>query len=85
MIAPTEIKKKAESKYCTYLQSIVEGESFRPIIIAGNKKPDENTVKFEKELTDLINQSKEKKGYGYTIEFKTVKPNNMDYKIFQFQ
>lgn len=73
MIAPTEIKKKAESKYCSYLQSIVEGESFHPIVIAGNKKPDESTVKFEKELTDLINQSKEKKGYGYTIEFQTVK------------
>lgn len=73
MIAPTEIKKKAESKYCAYLQSIVEGKSFHPIVIAGNKKPDESTVKFEKELTDLINQSKEKKGYGYTIEFQTVK------------
>ena len=73
MITPIEIKKKAESKYCAYLQSIVEGESFHPIVIAGNKKPDESTVKFEKELTDLINQSKEKKGYGYTIEFQTVK------------
>lgn len=73
MITPIEIKKKAESKYCAYLQSIVEGDSFHPIVIAGNKKPDESTVKFEKELTDLINQSKEKKGYGYTIDFQTVK------------
>ena len=73
MITPIEIKKKAESKYCAYLQSIVEGESFSPIVIAGNKKPDENIVKFEKELADLINQSKEKKGYGYTIEYQTVK------------
>lgn len=73
MITPIEIKKKAESKYCAYLQSIVEGESFHPIVIAGNKKPDESTVKFEKELTDLINHSKEKKGFGYMIEFQTVK------------
>lgn len=73
MITPIEIKKKAESKYCAYLQSIVAGESFHPIFIAGNKKPDESTVKFEKELIDLINHSKEKKGYGYTIEFQTVK------------
>ena len=73
MITPIEIKKKAESKYCAYLQSIVEGESFHPIAITGNKKPDESTVKFEKELTDLINQSKVKKGYGYTIDFQTVK------------
>ena len=73
MITPIEIKKKAESKYCAYLQSIVEGESFHPIVITGNKKPDENTVKFEKELADLINRSKEKKGYGYAIEYQTVK------------
>ena len=73
MITPIEIKKKAESKYCAYLQSIVEDESFHPIVITGNKKPDESTVKFEKELTDLINQSKVKKGYGYTIDFQTVK------------
>lgn len=73
MITPTEIKKKAENKYCNYLQSIVEREPFNPIIITGNKKPDENTVKFEKELTELINYSKEKKGYGYTIEYQKVK------------
>lgn len=73
MITPIEIKKKAENKYCAYLQSIVEGESFRPIVIAGNKKPNEDTVKFEKELAELINHSKENKGYGYTIEYQTVK------------
>ena len=73
MITPIEIKKKAENKYCAYLQSIVEGESFRPIVIAGNKKPNEDTVKFEKELAELINHSKEKKGFGYTIDYQTIK------------
>ena len=47
MITPTEIKKKATNKYKTYLQSIVEGESFNPIVIVGDKKPNEDTVKFE--------------------------------------
>ena len=73
MIAPIEIKKKAVNKYKAYLQSIVEGESFTPIIIVGDKKPNEDTVKFEEELMDLISCSKEKKGYGYTIEYQTVK------------
>ena len=73
MITPVEIKKKAENKYKAYLQSILEGESFIPIIIVGDKKPNEDTVKFEEELTDLISCSKEKKGYGYTIEYQTVK------------
>ena len=73
MITPSEIKQKAEHKYVAYLQSIIDGFSFSPIVIAGNKKPDENTVRFEVELTELINHSKEKKGYGYTIEYVTVK------------
>ena len=73
MITPSEIKQKAENKYLAYLQSIVEGIPFNPIIIAGNKRPDDNTVKLEAELTELINHSKEKKGFGYSIEYTTVK------------
>ena len=73
MITPIEIKKKAANKYKAYLQSIVEGETFNPIVIVGDKKPNEDTVKFEEELTELINFSKEKKGYGYNIEYQTVK------------
>ena len=73
MITPIEIKKKAANKYKAYLQSIVEGETFNPIVIVGDKKPNEDTVKFEKELMELISCSKEKKGYGYTIEYQTVK------------
>ena len=45
MITPIEIKKKAVNKYKAYLQSIVEGESFTPIIIVGDKKPNEDTIK----------------------------------------
>lgn len=73
MITPAEIKKKATNKYKAYLQSIVEGESFTPVVISGDKKPNDDTVIFEAELTDLIKHSKEIKGYGYTIEYKKVK------------
>lgn len=73
MITPSEIKQKAENKYIAYLQSIVEWIPFNPIIITGNKRPDDNTVKLEAELTELINHSKEKKGFGYSIEYSTVK------------
>lgn len=73
MITPTEIKKKAINKYKAYLQSIVEGKTFSPIVIVGDKKPNEDTVKFEAELIELMSLSKEKKGYGYFIEYQTVK------------
>ena len=73
MITPAEIKKKAENKYVAYLQSIVSGESFFPIVIYGNKKPNDNTVLFEKELTELMAYSKEKKGYGYSLIYQRVR------------
>lgn len=77
MLTPTEIKQKATNKYNTYLQSVVEGIPFIPIPIAGNKRPDSNPVKFEAELTELISHSKDKKGYGYVIEYQTVKTKLM--------
>ena len=77
MITPTEIRQKASNKYNSYLQSVVEGIPFSPIPIAGNKKPNADPVKFEAELTELINHSKNKKGFGYVIEYQTVKTKLM--------
>ncbi len=73
MITPAEIKKKAVNKYYAYLQSLDGGESFFPLVIQGDKKPNSDTSIFDKELTDLIAQSKDKIGYGYTIEYQRVK------------
>ena len=67
------MRKKAENKYLAYLRSVVEGLSFEPIVIVGNKKPDDDTARFERDLTELIAYSKEKKGYGYSIEYQKVK------------
>lgn len=73
MITPSEIKKKAENKYSLFLRSIAERKPFSPVVIVGNKKPSDDTVTFEKELTELISRSKEKIGYGYSIEYQKVR------------
>lgn len=57
----------------TFLRSVIERQAFEPIVIVGNKKPSDDTAQFEKELTELIAHSKEKKGYGYFIEYQKVK------------
>jgi hypothetical protein len=69
MISPSEIKLKAERKYKTYLQSIISKEDIFPLFIIGNKKPSNSIPKFKKELNNLISFSKEKKGFGYSINF----------------
>jgi len=72
MITPNEIKAKAEKKYSAYLQSVVEGIPFAEIIIIGDKKPSKNLAEYQSEITALYSQSKEKKGYGYTVKYQTI-------------
>ena len=72
MISPAEIKVKAEKKYPACLQSVVEGAPFAEIVIIGDKKPSRNLAEYQSEITELVFQSKEKKGYGYTIKYQTI-------------
>lgn len=74
MISPNEIKIKAGRKYLSFLQSMIEGEPFTRIIIRGDKSYTKSSLpEFEIEVLLLISQSKEKKGFGYTLDFQKVK------------
>ncbi|MEM1124148.1 MAG: DUF3322 domain-containing protein, partial [Bacteroidota bacterium] len=73
MINPTEIKTKAVRKYKAFLVALVEEEPFFPLVITGNKRPSTKLDVFKKELLALVNSSKEKKGFGYTITYEDRK------------
>jgi hypothetical protein len=78
MISPVEIKAKAEKKYIAFLQSIVLGEEFSRIVIRGDKNYLKSSLtEFEKEILLLLSQSKEKKGFGYTLEFQRIKTKHI--------
>lgn len=77
MINPSEIKQKAERKYKSYLQAIINQESIFPLVIIGNKKPSKSIPEFKKELNELVLSSKEKKGFGYSITYKEVKSKSI--------
>lgn len=72
MITAVEIRKKTERKYVDYLRSVVAGSEFEPIVIPCDKKASASMDEYQRELTDIRSQSKEVKGFGYTIEWKTV-------------
>lgn len=76
MISPSEIKKKAERNFKRYLSSLIEETNFFPLEISGNKRPNKNIAVFQKEIAALVNGSKEKKGYGYTVVYKRVNTRN---------
>lgn len=75
MITPKEIKDKSERKYISFfLQSLVENKPFEKLVIRGDKSYTKSSLpEFEKEIQQINSQSKEKKGFGYTLEFQKVK------------
>lgn len=73
MITSIEIKKKALRKYPEYLRNVAAGTDFQPIEILCDKKASNTMAEFHKELEDIRSLSKEVKGYGYTIVWKTIK------------
>lgn len=72
MISSKEIKEKAEKRYSSFLKQIYQEDTFFPLIIKGDKKPTSDISTFEKEIRDLVINSKDNKGFGYEIDFKTV-------------
>ena len=73
MITSAEIKKKASRKYTDYLRDVAAGKTFQPIEIPCDKKASDTIAEYQKEFNDIRSLSKEVKGYGYTICWKTVK------------
>lgn len=72
MITPKEIKHKAINKYSAFLESYLEDADFFPLIIPSDKKPSVFYQAFLAEIGQIIDESKEKKGFGYVIEWKEV-------------
>tara|TARA_R110002050_G_scaffold585_1_gene4208 strand:- start:161 stop:1312 length:1152 start_codon:yes stop_codon:yes gene_type:complete len=77
MINPNEIRTKAERKYKSYLQSIINNENIFPLVIIGNKKPSKSIPEFRREIEELNKFSKERKGYGYNIKYEVRKTKNL--------
>ena len=78
MISPKEILTKAQRKYITFLQSIIEETPFIRLIIRGDKSYTKSSLAvFEKEILLIISQSKEKKGFGYNLEFHKIKTKHL--------
>jgi len=78
MINPDQIKNKAQRKYLSFLQSLIEDLPFLRIEIRGDKSYTKTSLSdFEKEILSIISQSKAKRGHGYTLEFQKVKTKHL--------
>lgn len=78
MITPKEIKNKTERKYISFLQSLVEQRPFEKLVIRGDKSYTKSSLaEFEREIQLIQSQSKEKKGFGYSLDFQKVKTKHL--------
>ena len=78
MITPQEIKDKAERKYMSYLQALAKDVSFSKLFIRGDKSYTKSSLPdFEKEIQLISSHSKEKKSFGYSLEFQQVKTKHL--------
>ena len=71
MKSPNEIKQYAEKIYSKFLSATLTDNMFFPIVIKNNREKLSfaQRLNAQKKLTD---NSKEKKGFGYTIDFKII-------------
>jgi hypothetical protein len=72
MITANEIRKKSENIYAEYLKSVVSEESFFPRVVSSNKSVSPDFDEMRKELAEVIEHSKDRKGFGYTIVYKQI-------------
>ncbi|PVY40879.1 Wadjet anti-phage system protein JetD domain-containing protein [Pontibacter virosus] len=73
MITVEEIKRKADKLYPEVLRAAVLGESLFPKEIRANKKLSSDFSAMSRQLAPLIAESKDRKGYGYSICYEQVK------------
>ncbi len=83
MITPKEIKTKAEKYYAdSFLKNKVLEIPFEKLEIRANKKLNANWNEAQKELLLLVSQSKEKKGFGFSIDYQTIKTKTLSSQTF---
>jgi len=72
VITVVDIKKKAENFYPEYLRAIISGENVFRKVIRSDKSISKDFIVGGKQKAEVIEQSKDRKGFGYTIKYRTV-------------
>jgi hypothetical protein len=82
MIAPDEIRRKAESLYPKFQRAWLDGELFFPKSIPSQKRPADDLAAAAESVRRLRDGSKESLGYGYTIEWKEINSRRHGRNLF---
>ena len=72
MITVDEIRRKAATVYPEVLKGSLTRSEFFPWIIRSNKQLSKDFVEMNKELAAIIEESKERKSFGYSIKYESI-------------
>jgi hypothetical protein len=86
MITPDEVIQKAKRLYLPFLRSWVQGEKFFSLSLPVGSLPLSSYAQLREGVQRLRAESKEQRGYGYTIEFEVhrtrkYEPQNLPKRI----
>lgn len=73
MITTTEIKKKADRIYPQVLRSVLTEENVFPFHIRADKSLSKDFVSMSREIAHIMDDSKDRKGFGYTVVAERTK------------
>lgn len=76
MITVAEIKKKADRLYPEFLKARLLGKPFFPKVLRSDKHLSADFVAMSKELSELFSGSKDRMGFGYVVQSRTIKTKN---------
>ena len=82
MIQPEDIRRKADNLYPLFLRAWLTGDGFFPRLIPSDKGLEQNLAAAVESIQRLRDESKESRGFGYTIEWKERKSRTHGSNLF---
>lgn len=76
MLTPSDIQQKAARLYLPFLQAWLQGSAFFPLDFPMGKMP-ADYVELRDAVRELQAQSREQRGYGYTIQYQVQQTRRM--------
>jgi len=73
VITAAEIRKKGENLYPAFRRALLSSDPFFPKTIRSDKSLSDDFNTMRRQLSEVISQSKDRTGYGYTIHYQMVK------------
>jgi hypothetical protein len=83
VVQPEDIHRKAENLYDDFVKAWLDGDEFFPYAIPSRRMPgDESLAEASSAMQRLREESKERRGFGYSIEWQEINSRRFGRNLF---